>query len=105
MSKRNKQNGKENESTTNGTSEIKTKQRCIGKSSGNNILEGLLQWDEEYTSKCAVFADKNSTFRPVMKLLEISCHGIPWLLATIVLILSVHQAHHIELLVNLFYGK
>ena len=102
MSKRNIKNGREeNGSTKNGTSENKTEKRFGGK----NYLERLLQWDEIFTSKCAVCADKDSTFRPVMKLLEISCHGIPWLLATIVLILSVHQAHHIELLVNLFYGK
>lgn len=71
----------------------------------DGVLATLLKWDEDYTCMCAVFADKTSSFRPLMKLIEISCHGIPWIFGTVVFILSVHQPHHIELLVNLFYGK
>lgn len=89
----------------NGSSDtsIKTKHQ-----NGSSFWSAVQKWDEKYTSICAVCANKNSALshlRPVMKLVEISCHGIPWLLGTTVMILSVHQAFHVEILVNLFYGE
>lgn len=100
---KNRKYNRETKSTSNGTSKGKEKRNSVDKI--GNFLKAVLEWDEKYTSMCAVCSDKSSMFRPFMKLIEISCHGIPWLLATAVMILSVHQAHHIEILVNLFYGK
>lgn len=68
----------------------------------------IQQWDEKYTTMCAVCANKDSRLRilrPLMKLIEISCHGIPWLFVTTLMLLSVHQAIHVEILVNLLYGE
>ena len=76
--------------------------------STSTFLSAVRDWDEKYTAMCAVCANKSSTLsylRPLMKLVEISCHGIPWIFGTIVLLLSVHHALHVEILVNLFYGK
>ncbi|KAL4219473.1 lipid phosphatase [Mactra antiquata] len=89
-------------STRNGSANSGDFRKSERKDTG--LLATLLQLDEEYTCRCAVFADKKSKLRPFMKLIEISCHGIPWLFGTLVMILSVHQALHVELLINLFYG-
>lgn len=81
--------------------------KSVHKVDKQNLLTAIIKWDEKWTDICAVCAHKGSAlsaFRPLMKAIEISCHGIPWLLGTIILILSVHQQRHIELLVNLFYG-
>ncbi|XP_052790039.1 polyisoprenoid diphosphate/phosphate phosphohydrolase PLPP6-like [Mya arenaria] len=104
------------------TSRIRTKGKDSGKANGHiggkskkrksandssSFLATILQLDEKYTSICAICANKDSPLsllRPVMKLLEISCHGIPWLTGTVLLILSVHLAHHVEMSVNLLFG-
>ena len=73
-----------------------------------SILSTLLEFDEYYTKVFAVCADKTSHLgylRPLMILLEFSCHGVPWFIATIVLLLSVHMAWHVEMLVNVLNGK
>lgn len=75
---------------------------------GNPFWVAIQEWDEKYTAMCAVCANKDSRLRllrPLMKLIEISCHGIPWLFGTTLMLLSVHQAFHVEILVNLFYGE
>ena len=73
-----------------------------------SILGTLLEKDEEYTRVLAVCADESSSLgklRPLMVLLEYSCHGVPWFIVTPVLLLSVHLPWHVELLVNLLWGK
>ena len=73
-----------------------------------SILGTLLETDEQYTKILAVCADESSSLgklRPLMVLLEYSCHGVPWFIVTSVLLLSVHLPWHVELLVNLLWGK
>lgn len=73
-----------------------------------SILGTLLEMDEHYTRILAVCADKTSLFgylRPLMVLLEFSCHGVPWFVVCTVLLLSVHLPWHVELLVNVLLGK
>ncbi|ESO98726.1 hypothetical protein LOTGIDRAFT_84823, partial [Lottia gigantea] len=63
--------------------------------------------DVEYTKAWGVCAAKESKFgrlRPLMKLLEISCHGVPWLVANVIFFLCVHREQDVELLVNLFFA-
>lgn len=40
-----------------------------------------------------------------MKILEISCHGVPWIVGTVLLFLFSHKSEDIEMSVNLFFGK
>ncbi|KAL3871847.1 hypothetical protein ACJMK2_039819 [Sinanodonta woodiana] len=70
----------------------------------NNVFDTIFSLDERYTRACSVCAQADSPLgymRPLMKILEISCHGVPWLLGSLALLLSVHRTEHIEILVNL----
>ncbi|XP_050389551.1 polyisoprenoid diphosphate/phosphate phosphohydrolase PLPP6 [Patella vulgata] len=99
-----------------GTTEENTsssEKRSTGKSRNEAIVgeDGLWQYlhklDVEYTKAWGVCAAKESKLgglRPLMKLLEISCHGIPWLVANVVFFLCVHREQDVELLVNLFFA-
>ena len=88
--------------------ELKSKETLKSGRENGTVLSTLLEWDEYYTKLFAVCADKSSYLgylRPLMILLEYSCHGIPWFIVTIVLLLSVHMVWHVEMLVNVIYGK
>ena len=88
--------------------ELKSKETLKSGRENGTALSTLLEWDEYYTKVFAVCADKSSYLgylRPLMILLEYSCHGIPWFIVTIVLLLSVHMVWHVEMLVNVIYGK
>lgn len=67
----------------------------------------ILEWDVSITSSFGLCVDENSSYgslRPLMKALEISCHGVPWLIFAIIGILSSHKATSLEFLVNLLMG-
>lgn len=74
--------------------------------------DGLLTWlhslDLACTEALGVCTHKESplgNLRPLMKILEISCHGIPWILGTLLILLSVHRAEDIEISFNLLLCK
>lgn len=74
----------------------------------DSFLRSIASFDLRLTKKCSICADTDSSFgnlRPLMKAMEISCHGIPWIVGTILMLLTVHKADHIEILVNLLIGK
>lgn len=74
----------------------------------DSFARSISSIDYQLTQKCSICARPNSqlgSLRPVMKVLEISCHGIPWLLGTIGLLLSVHKPKHLVVLMNLLIGK
>ncbi|KAK3088137.1 hypothetical protein FSP39_015225 [Pinctada imbricata] len=73
----------------------------------DSFVRSISAIDNRLTMKCSVCARPTSplgNLRPLMKALEISCHGIPWLLGTFILLLSLHKPEHIEILMNLFIG-
>ncbi|XP_064649453.1 polyisoprenoid diphosphate/phosphate phosphohydrolase PLPP6-like [Lineus longissimus] len=68
------------------------------------FAERFIDFDVSITSDLAICATKDSSYgalRPVMKLLEISCHGIPWLSVTAFLMYKTSDVHCHEILVNL----
>lgn len=73
-----------------------------------SLFERLEKLDIALTDRLAVCASRDSAYgylRPLMQLLEYSCHGIPWLTLTIVAILMSHQIHIHQKQMNLFLGK
>ena len=69
---------------------------------------GILHYDIQLTKMLAVSATRTSSLghlRPLMKALEISCHGIPWFLGTFIAIILMHSVDDQQILVNLFTGK
>ena len=68
----------------------------------------LLALDIHLTKRLGLCSDKDAklgSFRPLMKLLEFSCHGVPWLLGNIIAIFVYKDKDTREILVNLFFGK
>ena len=68
----------------------------------------LLALDVHLTKRLALCTDKGDrlgSLRPVMKFLEFSCHGIPWIFGNVIAILYFKDKGTLELLVNLFFGK
>ncbi|XP_013420364.1 phospholipid phosphatase 6 [Lingula anatina] len=64
----------------------------------------LLQMDKQYTKCLAICASRNSSYgwlRPLMKALENSCHGIPWLLLAAWAILNSRDVKNQTLALNL----
>ncbi|KAJ8300441.1 hypothetical protein KUTeg_021960 [Tegillarca granosa] len=75
--------------------------------SAESFVKSLAMFDLNITKTCSLCANQRSplaNLRPLMKLLEISCHGVPWILGTVLLLVSLHKENHIEILVNLFIG-
>ncbi|KAL5012265.1 hypothetical protein ScPMuIL_010816 [Solemya velum] len=73
-----------------------------------NGNQGLLSWlhslDLTYTEALGVCTTQDAplgNLRPLMKILELSCHGIPWIFGSLLFLLSVHRADHIEVSFNL----
>ncbi|XP_074655037.1 polyisoprenoid diphosphate/phosphate phosphohydrolase PLPP6-like [Tubulanus polymorphus] len=71
-------------------------------------VEKLIRIDVALTDKLAVCASKDRQLgylRPVMKLLELSCHGIPWIAITLLLMWKLeNKTRTQEILVNLMAG-
>lgn len=64
-------------------------------------MKCLLAVDLTLSRKLAIFSDKSS-FRPLMILLELSCHGIPWLCGVVYLFMSTKDNAVEEIFFNLF---
>lgn len=72
------------------------------------LWEDFLILDEEMTASMSVCAHKDSacaSLRPLMKLIEISFHGVIWLAGTVTAFLISHRVQDIEVIVNLLFGK
>lgn len=70
----------------------------------DSFMKTVSTIDDELTQHCGLCADANSplgNLRPLMKALEISCHGVPWILGTIVVLVTTHIPEHFEIAVNL----
>jgi len=96
------------------SSKSKSKRQSNGKNDsggtggGGGVGWGLLSWDKRVSERMAVCSSEKSTLghlRPLMRALEYSCHGVPWLVCTIA---GIVAAHNIELqvkLMNLLLGS
>ena len=70
-------------------------------------INTIFTWDRNISNTLAVCANEKSSLgflRPVMKCLEYSCHGIPWIFGNLVVLLSTHRPEVIEDGVNLLVG-
>ncbi len=93
---------------TDPTSSASDKRGELSRVSNGDLLDTILSFDVRLTERLAVCANSGSAcghLRPLMKLLELSCHGIPWLLGTVVALLMSHQIQMHGKLLNLFCGK
>ena len=76
-------------------------------SADGGLFCSLIEWDVAVTSKLGLCVDKSARLghlRPLMKVLEISCHGIPWFVFVVAAIFAAHRAKTLELLMNLLMG-
>ena len=74
----------------------------------DSFMKTVLTIDDELTQHCGLCADAKAplgNLRPLMKALEISCHGIPWILGTIGVLVTTHIPEHFEFAVNLLIGN
>ena len=74
----------------------------------SKFRDRLLRHDVDLTAKFAVCADSDSALgflRPLMKFLEYSCHGIPWIGGAVVGILASHDPSLLQILLNLLLGE
>ncbi|XP_076436595.1 polyisoprenoid diphosphate/phosphate phosphohydrolase PLPP6-like [Babylonia areolata] len=74
-------------------------------SNSSSLWESIIAEDKKWTSALSICAHEESPlakFRPVMKALEISFHGLLWLGGTVVAFFMTHRVQDIEVLVNLF---
>ncbi|XP_068220791.1 polyisoprenoid diphosphate/phosphate phosphohydrolase PLPP6-like [Palaemon carinicauda] len=69
-------------------------------------LKKVLDWDVVATEKFVKYVDQKygplTKFKSIMKGLEISCHGIPWLVGTATFIFFFDNPSVRQLLVNIF---
>ena len=71
---------------------------------GNSLSHLLVNLDQSATRKLAIFASDDSSFRPVLKIFEISFHGIPWISLLSLAIFMTHDIHLHTKLINLLSG-
>ena len=74
----------------------------------SSLLKILIDVDAALTSKLGLCASPNSAlgfFRPLMILLEWSCHGVPWIAGTIFAILASHDRSLLQIFLNFLIGK
>ncbi|XP_046567478.1 phospholipid phosphatase 6-like [Haliotis rubra] len=82
-----------------------TDRRNRSRNSTKSPWEMILKYDRQCTKAFGLCATQNSALgqlRPLMKVLEISCHGVPWLIGTVIWFVCVHKPEDVELSVNLF---
>ena len=73
-----------------------------------SLAGSIIDIDDILTKRLAICASCDSTFgfmRPVMMLLELSCHGVPWILGSVVAVFVSHQIKTQEKFINLLMGK
>ena len=73
-----------------------------------SFAHSILDLDHKLTARLAICANSDSTYgflRPVMMLLELSAHGVPWIVGNILAILIAHQTTTQQQLLNLLMGE
>lgn len=65
------------------------------------VEKWLVGIDKDLTGRLAVCSRPDSAMRPVMRLLEYSCHGVLWMASVAAAILALHQIELHEKLLNL----
>jgi len=77
-------------------------------SEDRSVLERLVEWDKTVSKRLALCSSAQSPWghlRPYMRLLEYSCHGVPWFVGVAALLLMSHHFELQQLLLNLFSSK
>ena len=73
-----------------------------------STVERLVKWDKSLSRRLALCSSVESPWahlRPYMRLLEYSCHGVPWFVGVAALLLISHQFEMQQLLLNLFSSE
>ena len=73
-----------------------------------SFFQTLIAIDKSISNHLALCANIGSPLyyaRPVMKFLEYTCHGIPWLIAIAFGLLLTHKVSVHEILLNFLMGK
>ena len=77
-------------------------------SADTSVLGRIIEWDEDLTRQLALCSRADSPWghlRPCMRLLEYSCHGVPWFVGVAALLLMSHQFETQQKLINLFSSE
>jgi len=77
-------------------------------SADTSVLDRLVNWDKAVSRRLALCSSAQSPWghlRPFMRLLEYSCHGVPWLVGVATLLLMSHQFEMQQRLLNLFSSE
>ena len=67
------------------------------------VWRSLTAIDLKLSRKLAFCAEPNA-LRPVMKLLEFSAHGVPWIVGTFIVLLLQETSQEIEIILNLLFA-
>ena len=73
-----------------------------------SIFGSIIDFDVKLTTKTALCSNENAVLgflRPVMIFMEWSCHGLPWIVGSILGIFISHDGSLIEILMNLLLGE
>jgi len=82
--------------------------RSTQDSEGTSAVDRLVEWDKSLSRRLALCSSAESPLahlRPYMRLLEYSCHGVPWFVGVAALLLMSHQFEMQQLLLNLFSSE
>lgn len=77
-------------------------------SEDTSVLDRLVEWDKAVSRRLALCSSAESPWghlRPLMRLLEYSCHGVPWFVGVVALLLVSHQLEMQQRLLNLFSSE
>ena len=76
--------------------------------SDGSFLDTIKTIDESISGHLAVCANVKSPMfyaRPIMKFLEYTCHGVPWILASAFGLILTHKVFIHEILLNFLLGE
>ncbi|CAE1276698.1 PLPP6 [Acanthosepion pharaonis] len=82
-----------NNTSENDSDKIKTKDVSCSSSSC---------WDQ--LALCARSDSPLAVLRPLMIAMEISCHGLMWIIGSLTTLLCTHKIHHAQIVFNLLFG-
>jgi len=77
-------------------------------SDGTSVLGGIVEWDKAVSRRLSLCSSADSPWghlRPFMRLLEYSCHGVPWFVGVAALLLMSHQVEMQQKLLNLLSSQ
>lgn len=82
---------------------------AVGDNGGRQLVKrsmagSIIDIDDILTKRLAICANCDSTYgfmRPFMKVLELSCHGVPWIVGSVLAVFVSHQAKTQEKFLNL----